>query len=104
MTRSQVTMTNNSIINPTIKYLLTTTSFTDEMIDTLQKGIRPTVISGIGYFSKWPKESRYGWHHHGSLKFQHYGLEQFLSKIAVIHKIVKQYECKHLFANMIDSY
>ena len=32
--RSPVTMANSSIINPTIKYPLATTSFTDEMIDT----------------------------------------------------------------------
>ena len=49
MTRGQVTMTNNRIINPTIKYPLATTLFTDEIIDSLLKVIHPTVISGMGY-------------------------------------------------------
>ena len=96
MTRSQVTMTNNSIINPTIKYPLATTSFTDKIIDKLYKIIHLTVISGMGYSSRWPKELRYELHHHYSLKLQQYGLKKLLSKIVVIHKVANQ--------NMIDSY
>ena len=96
MTRSQVTMPNNSIINPTIKYSLATTSFTDKIIDKLYKIIHLTVISGMGYSSRWPKELRYELHHHYSLKLQQYGLKKLLSKIVVIHKVANQ--------NMIDSY
>ena len=104
MTRSQLTIANNSIIHPTIKYSLATTSFTDEMIDALQKSIHPTVISGMEYSSRCPKELRYSLHYHCSWNIQHYELEQLLSKIAAIHKIVNQNEYKYLFTNMIDSY
>ena len=104
ITRSQVTITNNSIINPTIKYPLATTFFTNDMIDTLHKIIHPTVISRMGYSSRWPIELRYGLHYHCSLKLQHYGLEQLLSKITAIRKVVNQSEFKYLFMNMIDLY
>ena len=75
ITRSQVTMANNSIINPTLKYHLAITSFTNEMIDTLHKSIHPTVIYGMGNSSRRPKELHYGLHHHCSLKLSYYGLE-----------------------------
>ena len=75
MTRSQVTIANNSIINRTIKYPLATTSFTDNIIDKLHKSIHPIVISEMGYLSKWLKELRYVLYHYYSLKRQHYGLE-----------------------------
>ena len=97
-------MTNNSIIHPTIKYPLATTSFHDEIIDTQHKIIHPTVISVMGYSLRWPKELRYGLHHHCSLKLQRYGLEQLLSKIDAIHKVVNQNEYEYLFTNMIESY
>ena len=89
---------------PTIKYPLVTTSFTDEIIDTQHKIIHPIVIFVMGYSLWWPKELRYGLHHHCSLKLQRYGLEQLLSKIAAIHKVVNQNEYEYLFANMIESY
>ena len=95
---------NNSTIRPIIKYPLATTYFTDDMIDTLHKSIHLTVVSEMGYSSSWPKVLRYGLHYHWSLKLQHYGLEQLLSKIATIRKVVNQNECKYLFMYMIDSY
>ena len=97
-------MTNNSTINPSITYPLSTTSFTNIMFNKLHKSIYPTLISGMGYSSRWSKELRYGLHYYYALKFQHYGLEQLLPKIVVIHKVVNQNEFKYLFTNMIGSY
>ena len=71
MSRQLITMTNSSIIDPTIKYPLTSPCFTDQQIDTIHKSIHPTVIAGMGYTSKWPKELRYGTHKHFSLKLQY---------------------------------
>ena len=56
------------------------------------------------YFSSWPKELRYGIYHHCSFKLQHYGLEQLISKIPAIHKILNHNEYKYLFTNIIHLY
>ena len=104
MSRQLITMTNSSIINPTIKYPLTSTCFTDQQIDTIHKSIRPTVIAGMGYTSKWPKALRYGTHKYCSLKLQHYGLEQLIQKIDTIHRFINNKDFKHLITNMIYSF
>ena len=41
MRRQLITITNSSIINPTIKYSLTSTCFTDQQIDTIHKQKSP---------------------------------------------------------------
>ena len=76
MSRQLITMTNSSIINPTIKYPLTSTCFNDQQMDKIHKSIHPTIIAGMGYSSKWLKALWYGTHNYCSLKFKHYGLEQ----------------------------
>ena len=72
MSRQLITMANNSIINPIIKYSLTLTCFNDQQIDTIHKSMHPTVIADMGYSSKWPKALRYGTHKYCSLKIQHF--------------------------------
>ena len=104
MIRQLIAMTNSSIINPTIKYPLTSTCFNDQHIDTIHKRIHPTVIAGMGYSSKWPKALRYGTHKYSSLKLQHFVLEQLIQKIDTIHRLANNKDFKHLLANMIDSF
>ena len=97
-------MTNSSIINPTIKYPLTSTCFNDQQIDTIHKSIHPTVIAGMGYSSKWPKALICGTHKYSSLKLQHFGLKQLIQKIDTIHRFTNNKDFKHLLTNMIDSF
>ena len=64
VTRNQIRMVNNSIINLIIRYPLAPTSFTDNIIDKFHKSIHPSVILGIYYSSRRPEELRYRLHHH----------------------------------------
>ena len=104
ISRQLITMTNISIINPTIKYPLTSTCFNDQQIDTIHKSIHPTIIAEMGYSSKWLKALRYGTHNYCSLKFKHYGLEQRIQKIETIHRCINNKDFKHLATNMIDYF
>ena len=52
MSRQHITMTNSSIINPTIKYSLASTTFNDTQIDSIHKIIHPIIIVAMGYTSK----------------------------------------------------
>ena len=104
MSRELIAMTNISIINPTIKYLLTLICFNDQQIDTIHKSIYQTVIAEMGYSSKWLEALRYGTHKYSSLKLQHFGLEQLIQKIDTIHRFTNNKDFKHLLANMIDSF
>ena len=104
MSRQLIDMKNSSIINPTIKYPLTLTCFTDKQIDTIHKSIHSAVIAGMGYTSMWPKTLRYGTDKHCSLKLQHYGLEQLIQKIDTIHRYINNTDFKHLITNIIDSF
>ena len=104
ISRQLVTMTNSSIINPTIKYPLISTCFNDQQIDTIHKSIHPIVIAGMGYSSKWPKALRYDTHKYCSLKFQHFGLEELIQQIDTIHRFINNKNFKHLMTNMIDAF
>ena len=104
MSRQLIAMTNISIINPTIKYLLTLICFNDQQIDTIHKSIYQTVIAEMGYSSKWLEALRYGTHKYSSLKLQHFGLEQLIQKIDTIHRFTNNKDFKHLLTNMIDSF
>ena len=97
-------MINSGSINPTIKYPLTPTCFNDQQIGTIHKIIYPIVIAGMGYSFKWPKVLRYGTHKYSSLKLQHFGLEQLIQKIDIIHRFTNNKDFKNLLTNMIDSF
>ena len=104
MSQRLVTMTNSSIINPTIKYLLTSTCSNDSQIDSIHKSIHPAVIEGMGYSSKYPKALRYGNYKYCSIKLQYYVLEQLLQKIDIIHRFINNKDFKYLATNMIESF
>ena len=92
MPRQKVTMANNSIMNPTIKYTLSTTALNDKSIYDLHKSIHPTIIASMGYSSRWSEELQYGLHRHHSIKLHHFGLEQLLCKICSVHKFFNHKE------------
>ena len=104
ISRQHVIMSNHIIINPMIKHPLSTTALNDKTIDGLHKSIPPTIISGMLYSFRWPKELRYGLHCHCSLKLQHLGFKQLLCKVSSIHKFINHNEYRNLFTTMIDSY
>ena len=104
MSQQLITMTNSSIINPTVKYSLASTTFNDTKIKSLHKSIHPTIISDMGYSSKWPKALRCGTNYHYSLKLQHCGLEQLIQKADIIHRFIHNSDYKYLVTNMIKIF
>ena len=104
MSRQLIRIINSSIINPTMKYPLTSTCFNDSQIYSIHKRINPTVIADMGYSSKCPKVTRYGNHKYCSIKIQHYETEKILQKIDIIHRFINYKDFKHLATNMIESF
>ena len=67
MTRHQIHVTSQSIVNGILHHILLSTSFTDDMIDSLHKYLHLIIMSGKGYYKNWPKVLRYSTHEMCSL-------------------------------------
>ena len=104
MTRHQIHTSFQSIVNSILTHILSSTSYTDQMIDKIQRQLHPTIINGTGFNKNWPKSLRYGNHNMGSLRLKHLDTEQMTRKIDIIHKFTTLSDYFNLVIGRIDNY
>ena len=88
MTRHKIYATSQSIVNGTLHRIITSTSFMDDMIDSLHKYLHPIIISGKGFNKNWTKALIYGTHEMCSLQMTHLGVVQMLKKIGILQNFL----------------
>ena len=104
MTRYQTYTSSQSIVNSTLTRILSSTSYTDQMIDTIQQQIHPTIITRTGFNKHCPKALRCGNHNIGSLRLKHLGTEKMIRKIDIINKFITLPDYSNLMLSIIDNY
>ena len=88
MTRHKIYATSQSIVNGTLHRIITSTSFMDDMIDSLHKYLHPIIIPGKGFNKNWTKSLIYGTHEMCSLQMTHLGVVQMLKKIGILQNLL----------------
>ena len=88
MTKHQIHVTSQSIVNCVLHYILASKFFTNAMIDSLHKCLHPIIISGKGFNKNWYKALRYDTHEICSLQLTHLGVVQLLKKIDILQKFL----------------
>ena len=76
MTRHNIHTASQSIVNSTLIHILSSTSYTYQMIDKLQRQIHSVIIVGTRCNQNWPKALRYGNHNTCTLRLKHRGTEK----------------------------
>ena len=105
MTRHQTHTFSQSIVNSILAHIISPTSYTDQMIDNIQRQLHPIIITCTEFNKHWLKALRYGKYNTGSLKLKkHLGTEQMIQKIDIIQKFITLLDYSNLVLILIDNY
>ena len=74
-------------INPKLTYPLAASSITNQQLYSIQKNLSK-VLSSMRYNHNWPKELRYGRHHHQCIVLLDLKVKQRICKIQILHKLL----------------
>ena len=88
----------------TLTNILSSTSFTDQIVDERRNNIHATIIVRTDVNKNWPKFLRYGNRNIGTLNWKHFRTEQLIWKFDTIHRFLILSDYSTLALILIDNY